>query len=88
MSVRIKYIKNPNGTYVTAHVFKLNGKEYRAHITDPKHGFISCLNNGQRIDVEASSMHKLKIELKYRLTRLGAKFESETRTSTSEEFED
>lgn len=78
-NTRIRYSKNANGSLVSMKIYKINGKDYRSHLSNETTGFIHCVNTGERFDVTASSAHKVKIQLKKILVKLGYNFENEER---------
>lgn len=79
MLTRIRYIKQLDGTYVSARFIPLRGgKEARVSLEPAVKRGIVHVDNDSYI-VTGTSLHKIKIAAKNKLIELGAEFTEETR---------
>lgn len=79
---RIRYVKNPDGTYESMQIFRgSGGGEFRALISlDGKEGYIlSMPDRAVKVKVNATSPHKTRIKLKAAMKSFGVVFLNEER---------
>lgn len=84
MNKRIRYTKQPDGTYKGTKFYKANdGKEYQVDFRLTEGGcvgYVEEVGTSKGVGITASSPHKIKIALKKKLMDLGCEFEPEKRS--------
>lgn len=85
MAIRIRYISDGNGNYISARYIPITDGEARVSLSPhTKEGFIHI--DGRRdIRVVGTSLHKIKIAAKNVLIKLGAEFSEEEREDRNDE---
>lgn len=84
MNTRIRYIKQADGTYVSARYINTGSGEARASI-DPARKMGVVHLGKYNFEVRGTSLHKIKIAIKDKLIELGAEFTEEVRGSNEVE---
>lgn len=79
MNTRIRYINQGDGTYVSSRYIKIKDGEARVSLQPQTKEGIIHISGGPDIRVTGTSLHKIKIAVKNKLTELGAEFADETR---------
>jgi hypothetical protein len=86
MAIRIRYIKEETGDYLSARYIPIKDGEARVSISPhTKEGEIMISGRIHGIKFKGSSLHKLKIAAKNILVSLGAEFDDEERGEDGQE---